>query len=94
MRPVYSKESIRGAVTKAQKIVKNNEIVPGFDSNKRFVKSSSFQQPHTVFIMGRVTYVVIRIVNISVSEGKYCAHVLAVAVNENIVEEFFKHLEK
>ena len=65
MRPEYSKESIRGAVTKAQKIVKNNEIVPGFDSNKRFVKNSSFQQPH-IFIMERVTYVVIRIVSISV----------------------------
>ena len=41
VRPEYSKESIRGAVTKAQKIVKSNEIVPGFDSSKRFVKSSS-----------------------------------------------------
>ena len=45
--------------------MKNNEIVPGFDSNKRFVKNSSFQQPH-IFLMGRVTYVVIRIVSISV----------------------------
>ena len=52
MRPEYSKESIGGAVTKAQKIVKNNKIVPGFDSNKRFVKSSSSHQPHTVSIHG------------------------------------------
>ena len=27
-------------------------------------------------------------------EEKHCAHVLAAAVNENIVEEFVKHLEK
>ena len=52
VRPEYSKESIRGAVTKAQKIVKSNEIVPGFDSSKRFVKSSSSYQPHTVSIHG------------------------------------------
>ena len=52
VRPEYFKESIREAVTKAQKIVKNNEIVPGFDSNKRFVKSSSSHQPHTVSIHG------------------------------------------
>ena len=50
--PEYSKESIRGAVTKAYKIVKNNEIIPGFDSNKMFVKSSSSQKPHTVSIYG------------------------------------------
>ena len=28
------------------------------------------------------------------NEEIYCAHVLAVAVNQNIVEEFVKHLEK
>ena len=28
------------------------------------------------------------------NEEIYCAHVLAVAVNQNIVEDFVKHLEK
>ena len=32
VRPEYFKESIRKAVTKAQKIVKNNEIVPGTEN--------------------------------------------------------------
>ena len=93
VRREYSKESIRGAVTKAQKIVKNNEIIPGFDSNKRFVKSFSYHQPHTVSIHGE-GYLICDKDCKHFKEEKYCTHVLAVAVNENIVEEFVKHLEK
>ena len=93
VRPEYSKESIRGAVTKAQKIVKNNKIVPGFDSNKRFVKSSSSHQPHTVSIHGEGCLTCDKDC-MHFKEEKYCAHGLAVAFNENIVEEFVKHLEK
>ena len=92
-RPEYSKESKRGAVTKAQKIVKNKDIVPGFDSNKRFVKSSSSRQPHTVSIYGQ-GYLICDKDCKHFKEEKYCAHFLAVAVNENIVEEFGNHLEK
>ena len=45
--------------------MKNNEIVPGFDNNKRFVKVPHLSN-HTQFpYMGRVTYAVIRIVSIS-----------------------------
>ena len=93
MRPEYSEESIRGAVTKAQKIVKNNAIVPGFDSNKRFVKSSSSHQPHTVSKHWEGCLTWDKDCK-HFKEEKYCAHVPAVAVNENIVEEFAKHLEK
>ena len=73
--------------------MKNNEILPGFDSNKRFVESSSSQQPHTVFIYGEA-YLCYDKDCKHFKEEKYCAHVLAVAVNENIVEEFVKNLEK
>ena len=78
MRPEYSKESIRGVVTKAQKIVKCNEIVPDFDSNKRFVKSSSSHQPHTASIHGE-GYLVCDKDCKHFKEEQYCAHVVAVA---------------
>ena len=93
MRPEYSIESIGGAVTKAQKNLRNNEIVPGFDSNKRFVKSSSSQQLHTVSIYGE-GYLCCDKDCKHFKKEKYCAHLLAVAINEHIVEEFVKHLEK
>ena len=73
--------------------MKNNEIVPGFDNDKKFVKSSSSQQPHTVSIYGE-GYLCCNKDCKHFKEEKYCAQALVVAVNENIVDEFVKHLEK
>ena len=73
--------------------MKNNEIVPGFDSNKRFVKSSSSQRTYTVSIYGE-GYLCCDKDCKHFKEKKYCSHVLGVAVDENIVEEFVKHSEK
>ena len=70
VRPEYSNKSISGAVTKTQKIVKNNEIVLDFVCNQLLVIRGLLKVPHPsnhvqFSYMGRVTYAVTRIVIIS-----------------------------
>ena len=46
IRPSYSFESIQGTVTKALRLVTQNDIQKGFSIEKRFVKSTSGEMPH------------------------------------------------
>ena len=70
VRPEYSNKSIRGAVTKTQKTVKNNEIVFDFVCNQLLVIRDLLKVPHPsnhvqFHYMGRVTYAVKRIAIVS-----------------------------
>ena len=50
IRQNYSVESIQGTVTKALRLVAQNDIRKGFSIEKRFVKSTSGEMPHVLIV--------------------------------------------
>ena len=93
IRPNYSIESIKGTVTKALQLVAQNEIQKGFSTEKRFVKSTSGETPHVVIVFqnGRIKC------DKSCKhfkEEQYCAHVLSVAISEDLLQPYIKHLSQ
>ena len=93
IRPNYSIESIKGTVTKALRLAAQNEIQNRFSTEKRFVKSTSGGMPHVIIVSqnGSIKY------DESCKhfkEEQYCAHVLSVAISEDLLQPYIKYLSQ
>ena len=93
IRPNYSIESIKGTVTKVLRLVAQNEIQKGFSTEKRFVKSTSGGIPHVVIVSQNGSIKCNKSCK-HFKEEQYCAHVLSVAISEDLLQPYIKYLSQ
>ena len=93
IRPDYSIESIKGTVTKALRLAAQNEIQKGFSTEKRFVKSTSGEMPHVVTVSQNGSIKCDKSCK-HFKEEQYCAHVLSVAISEDLLQPYIKYLSQ
>ena len=93
IRPNYSIESIKGTVTKALRLVAQNEIQKGFSNEKRFVKSTSGEIPH-VAIVSQKGSIKCDKSGKHFKEEQCCPHVLSVAISEDLLQPYIKYLSQ
>ena len=93
IRPDYSIESIKGTVTKALRLAAQNEIQKGFSTEKRFVKSTSGEMPHVVTVSQNGSIKCDKSCK-HFKEEQYCAHVLSVAISEDLFQPYIKYLSQ
>ena len=92
-RPNHSIESIQGMVTKALRLVAQNEIQKGFSTEKRFVKSTSDEIPHVVIVSQNGSIKCDKSCK-HIKEEQCCAHVLSVAISEDLLQPYIKYLSQ
>ena len=93
IRPDYSIKSIKGTVTKALRLAAQNEIQKGFSTEKRFVKSTSGEMPHVVTVSQNGSIKCDKSCK-HFKEEQYCAHVLSVAISEDLLQPYIKYLSQ